>query len=464
MISTENLLENTPIRRLIFRLGIPAMFGQFFNLLYSIVDRIFVGLILDVGGTALASIGVCAPALTAVTAFAYMVGTGGASSMSISLGQKNEKRANAVLGNAVVLLVGISLSLTVVLLLVREPLLYLLGCSEAMYPYAKTYFTIYICGTVASLCGVGLNQFLLAQGYAKQGMLSVVIGAVANVILDPLLIFVFDMGIAGAAAATVISQCCMAVYVVWQLRRPEMPVRLQVRMLKRELCQQIISIGSMSFLITLLDNLMIILLNVILRKYGGTGRGDELITCATVVQSFMAIVFCPAQGITSGCGTIYSYHYGAGHYQKIQQTFGGVFLLCGVYIGCLWIGVQAYPQLFTGLFLQDSSLNQLASDSLRIYTMALIGVAVQYALVDGLTAMGKVRLAFPLSIFRKAVYIVCVFMIPLAVDVSFVFLAGTISDAVGAIFSVVLFFSVVIPKLKKELPTGAEQQVCDKKS
>lgn len=457
--TTEKLLEENSVRSLIFRLGIPAMFGQFFNMLYSIVDRIFVGQIPENGGIALASIGVCAPALTAVTAFAYMVGIGGASSMSISLGQKNEKRANEVLGNAIFLLLSISLLLTVVLLLVRRPLLYLLGCSEAMYPYAETYFTIYICGTVASLCGVGLNQFLLAQGYSKQGMLSVVIGAAANVILDPLLISVFHMGVAGAAVATVISQCCMAVYVIWQLRSPKMPVRLRFYKLKRELCQRILSIGSMSFLITLLDNMIIILLNVILRKYGGISRGDELITCATVVQSFMTIVSCPAQGITSGCGTIFSYHYGAVHYNKIRQAFLGVFLLCGGYIGLLWIGVQAFPQVFTGLFLQDSSLSQQAAVCLRMYTMALIGVAVQYALVDGLTAMGKVRFAFPLSVFRKLVYVICIFVIPLITDVSFVFLAGTISDVIGAIFSAALFFSVVIPKLKKELLTGAEQPI-----
>lgn len=181
-----------------------------------------------------------------------------------------------------------------------------------------------------------------------------------------------------------------------------------------------------------------------------------MITCATVVQSFMTIVSCPAQGITSGCGTIYSYHYGARHYKKIRQAFLGVFLLCGIYIGFLWIGVQVFPQLFTGLFLQDSNLNQQTAASLRMYTMALIGVAVQYALVDGLTAMGKVRFAFPLSVFRKLVYVICIFTIPLIADVSFVFLAGTISDAVGAIFSAALFFSVIVPKLKKELLAGTK--------
>lgn len=454
--TTAEILEGNSVQKLIFRLGIPAMCGQFFNMLYSIVDRIFAGRIPESGGTALASIGICAPALTAVTAFAYMVGIGGASCMSISLGQKNQKRADEVLGNAVFLLIAISFLLTAGLLIAREPLLYLLGCSEAMYPYAETYFTIYICGTVASLCGVGLNQFLLAQGYAKQGMLAVVIGAAANVILDPLFIFGFHMGIAGAAIATVISQCCMAVYVVRQLCSPQMSVRLRFHKPKRELCLRIVAIGSMSFIITLLDNLIIILLNAVLRKYGGAVRGDQLITCATVVQSFLTIVSCPAQGITSGCGTIYSYHYGAGHYQKVRQAFIGVFLLCGAYIGLLWIAVQAFPQVFTGLFLQDGSLSRQASACLRMYTLALIGVAVQYALVDGLTAMGKVRFAFPLSVFRKIVYIVCVFALPAVLDIQDVFYAGSISDAVGAAFSIVLFFFMINPRLKKELQYGRQ--------
>lgn len=449
--STEELLDKSSVSSLVVRLGIPAMFGQFFNILYSIVDRVFVGRIPETGGIALAGIGICAPALTAVTAFAYMIGIGGASCMSISLGQKNRKRAGEILGSALLLLLGISVIVTAVLLAARRPVLYMLGCSDAMYPYAEVYFTIYICGTAASLCGVGLNQFLLAQGFAKQGMLAVVIGAAANVVLDPLLIFGCGMGVAGAAAATVISQCAMAAYVLYQLCSRKMPIRLKICKLQWNLSRRIVAIGSISFLITLLDNLIIILLNVALRRYGGDVRGDQLITCATVVQSFMTIVFCPAQGITSGCGTIYSYHYGAGHYEKIRRAFIGVFVLCAVYIGILEIGVQLFPQVFAGLFLRDGSLSAEASASIRMYTLALPGVAVQYALVDGLTAMGKVRYALPLSLFRKLVYIACILVLPVIWDIRFVFYAGSVSDAVGASFSLILFFCAVNPRLKKEL-------------
>ncbi|MCM1194025.1 MAG: MATE family efflux transporter [Acetatifactor muris] len=427
------------------------MSGQFFNMLYSMVDRVFVGRVPEAGGTALASIGVCAPALTAVTAFAYMVGIGGASYMSISLGQKDHQRAQDILGNAFLLLMGIAVFVTAALLMVRRPVLYMLGCSDAMYPYAEIYFTIYICGTVASLCGVGLNQFLLAQGFAKQGMFAVAMGAVVNILLDPLLIFVCDMGVAGAAAATVISQCCMAVYVLSRICRRQMPVRLGLCRFRWGLSARIITIGSMSFLITLMDNLIIILLNVVLRRYGGVSLGDQLITCAAVVQSFMTVVACPAQGITTGCSTIFSYNYGRRDYGRIREAFIGVFLLCGVYIGFLEICVQAFPQLFTGLFLQDDILLGQASSSIQMYTLALLGVAVQYALVDGLTAMGKVRYAFPLSVFRKIVYAVCIFCLPMVFDIRLVFYAGSISDAVGALFSLLLFFSTIKPKLKKEL-------------
>lgn len=448
--TTQELLEETSVRRLVVRLGIPAMMGQFFNILYNIVDRIFVGRILGTGEISLASIGVCAPALTAVTAFAFMVGIGGASYMSISLGQKNWRRAQEVIGNALLMLLVISASVTVLLLWNRERILYLLGCSEAMYPYAETYFTIYVCGSVAALCGVGLNQFILAQGFARQGMMAVVIGAVANVILDPLLIFACGMGISGAAWGTVLSQCCTLAYVLWFLRGKCPVVRLCVSTFRWGIIQRILAIGSMSFLITILDNLIIILLNTSLRKYGGD-KGDSLITCATVVQSFMAIVACPAQGITTGCGTIFSFHYGAKNYGKIRQAFLWVFALCAGYIMILELVVQIFPQMFAGLFLQDKMLIHLAAGSIRMYTLALPGVAVQYALVDGLTAMGKVKYALPLSLFRKMVYIICLGVLPLLWDIENIFYAGAISDMIGALFSLILFFGAINSKLKYEL-------------
>lgn len=463
--STEELLEEHSVGRLVLKLGVPAMFGQFFTILYSIVDRMFVGQISGVGGTALAAIGVCSPMLTAITAFAYLVGIGGSACVGISLGQKNSSRARVVLGNAFSLLIVISIVMTAVLLTVRRPLLYALGCSDELLPYAETYFTIYVLGTIASLTGVGLNQFLLVQGMARQGMVSVAIGALANVALDALFIFRFDMGVAGAALATVIAQCCMAAYVIVQLLRNDATVRLSLRLPQTAIVRSIVSIGSMSFLIALLDNLIIVLLNVVLRAYGGES-GDALITCATVVQSFLTIVFSPAQGVTTGCGGIVSYHFGAGNYKKIKSALLGIFILCGIYIGVLQVGAQLAPEVFAGLFLQDESLRQQAATCIRMYSMGLIGVAVQYALVDGLTAMGKVRYAFPLSVFRKLVYLACLFAFPVWFGVDSVFYAGSVSDVIGAGFSAAAFFVVINPRLRTEMtrvriaePTSAAEAV-----
>lgn len=232
--TTQELLEETPVSRLVIRLGIPAMFGQLFNILYNIVDRIFIGKIPETGSLCLASIGVCAPALTALTAFAFMVGIGGASYMSISLGQKEERRAREIIGNAFFMILVISAAVTPLLLLNREKILYLLGSSKDMYPYAETYFTIYVCGTFASLLGCGLNQFILAQGFARQGMISVALGAVVNVVLDPIMIFGCGMGIAGAAWGTVILELNRMAFDSYLPRNSESrAISMSIKLLKK---------------------------------------------------------------------------------------------------------------------------------------------------------------------------------------------------------------------------------------
>lgn len=370
--------------------------------------------------------------------------------MSISLGKKEHRRAQEIIGNAAAMLLIISAAMTVLLLLNRENTVfaglqrqYVSLCQNLFYDLCMRDFRI--------TPGCGLNQFILAQGFAKQGMISVVIGAVTNVILDPILIFRCNMGIAGAAWGTVIAQCGMMLYVIWFLRGKKVPVRLCLCRIQKMVVFRILSIGFMSFVITILDNLIIIFLNTSLRKYGGDIQGDQLITCAAVVQSFMTIVFCPAQGITTGCGTIFSFHYGAGNYKKIRQAFFYVFILCGVYIGALEIAVQLFPGVFAGFFLRDAEMIRLASGCIRMYTFALLGVAVQYALVDGLTAMGKVKYALPLSLFRKIVYMICLCVLPLFLDIRYIFLAGTISDAAGASFSLLLFLGVIDHRIKQEI-------------
>lgn len=454
----EHEFDRISIPKLVLRLGIPAMFAQFFNILYSIVDRAFVGHIAVDGETALAGIGICAPALTAITAFSSLVGIGGASLMSISVGQKDHRSASLAMNNALILLLGLSVVITAFSLLFAKPLLYALGCSDAMYPYAGGYFRIYVTGTVAVLCGTGMNQFVLAFGNAKRGMFAVMIGAIVNTILDPLFIYTFNMGIQGAAAATVIAQFCVLFYVLSFLLSDKAVFKLSRSRLNLHIVRRILEIGSLPFLIVLFDNLLVIALNFILRKYGGDVMGDRYISCAAVVQSFMVLVLYPAQGITTGCGTLYSYHYGAGHYEKVIRVFRSVFFLCAGYMLLLCAAAQLMPESFARIFIREKDAVILSASFIRKYTLGLMGVAVQYAIVDGLTAMGQVRFALPISFFRKILYIVCVFLFPVFSATENVFYAETVSDIAGACVTVTAFITMIIPKLRRKMSGGAVRE------
>ncbi|MCD8082605.1 MAG: MATE family efflux transporter [Clostridiales bacterium] len=443
--------DRTPISALVWKLGVPAMLAQFFNILYSIVDRAFVGHISGSGELALASIGVCAPILTAMTAFSSLIGIGGASAMSISVGERNNRNAEQALNNSAALLLAFSILLTLTALLIEKPLLFLLGCSEAMYPYARAYFRLYVLGTPAVLCGSGLNQFVLAWGNARRGMCAVMIGALVNTLLDPIFIYVFHLDIRGAAIATVIAQYCVLIYVGSFLLSDQALFRIRPERLNRQIVARIFGIGGLPFFIMLFDNLLVISLNAALRRYGGEILGDRYLSCATVVQSFMVLAFYPAQGITTGCGTLYSYHFGAGHYDKVMQVFQCVFLFCAGYMLLLTVLSQLIPEFFAGIFISDRETIRLAADCIRKYTLGLLGVAVQYAIVDGLTAMGQTRLALPISFFRKILYIVCVFLLPLFFSLESVFYSESISDIAGATVTVTVFFTAIRPKLRRKL-------------
>lgn len=443
----EQYFDKVPISKLVLKLGIPAMFAQFFNILYSIADRAFVGNITPDGETALAAIGICAPVLTAITAFSSLVGIGGASVMSISVGKRDNRSAEIAMNNAFILLFCISVIITVLSLIFTKPLLYALGCSDTMYPYARVYFRIYVTGTAAVLCGTGMNQFILAFGNAKRGMLAVMLGAVVNTVLDPIFIYGFNMGIKGAAAATVIAQFCVLIYVLLFLFSDKSAFKLKLSPLDRRIVKRILKIGSLPFFIMLFDNLLVISLNFMLRKYGGSIMGDRYISCAAVVQSFMVLVFYPAQGITTGCGTLYSYHYGAGNYDKVIQIFKYVFILCAAYMLLLCAAAQLIPTAFARIFIKDEAALILSASCIQKYTLGLLGVAVQYAIVDGLTAMGQIRFALPISFFRKILYILCVFIIPIFCPLENIFYAETVSDIAGAIVTVTVFLIIIAPKL-----------------
>ena len=289
----ENDLGRDPIRRLVLRIAIPSMLAQFVSVLYSVVDRMYIGNIPEVGNLALAGAGVCGPIVTMIGSVAFLVGVGGSPLVSIRMGAGDNEGAKRILANCFVLLVGLAAALMALAYATRRPVLLLFGASEASLPYAETYYSVYLTGTVFALLSTGMNQFIICQGFAKKGMLSVMLGAVLNIVLDPVFIFVLDMGVAGAAVATVLSQLASCIFVLVFLFGRQPPIRITFGGYSARIMGRVMATGFTPFIIIAFDNVMIIALNSLLQKYGGAGQGDLLVAAATIAQSFMLVVTMP---------------------------------------------------------------------------------------------------------------------------------------------------------------------------
>lgn len=435
----ENNLDTDDIRGLVWRLAIPSMLAQFVSVFYSIVDRMYIGNIPVIGEVALAGVGVCGPIVTLVSSAAFLVGVGGAPLMSIRLGEKNERAARQILANCFLMITVLSVVLTVVSLLLREKLLWWFGAGESTFPYAVQYLTIYLVGTAFALMSTGLNQFIICQGFAKVGMKSVVLGAAANIILDPIFIFVLNMGVQGAALATVLSQMLSCGYVLRFLTSDRAPIRITFKEYDWQVMRRVLQIGMTPFIIIALDNVLVISLNTTIQRLGGPGQGDTLLTCATIVQSFMLIVTMPLGGITSGTQTILGYNYGAKRPDRIWRAEKCIVSMALAFCTIMFIAAQLVPEFFVRIFTQKEEYIRLTVWAIRIYTLGVIPLAVQYTIVDGFTGMGISRVAILLSLWRKSVFFVGVFLIPRVWGVTSVFYTEPVSDFLGTIVSAAAF-------------------------
>ena len=442
----QNNLGSDPIRPLVWRIAFPSMLAQFVSVLYSIVDRIYISNIPVTGETALAGVGVCGPVVTMLGAFAFLVGVGGAPLMSINMGAGRPEEARRILSNSFLVLCVCAVVLTAVVFPLQRPMLMFFGASEVTYPYAEEYFSIYLCGTVFNLLSLGMNQFIISQGLAKKGMFSVVLGAALNIALDPLFIFAFDMGVAGAAVATVLSQLASCVYVLCVLFGRSVQVRIGFGGYSLKLIGRILITGISPFLIIFVDSVMIISMNAVLQSYGGAELGDRLITCATIAQSFMLVVTMPLGGISGGTQTILAFNYGAHRRDRILQAEKHIALLCVGYTALMFALARLGGGLFVRLFTTEPELAAEALDAIRICTLAVIPLGIQYAIVDGFTGMAQVKLALPLSAFRKVVYFAALFWLPAAFGARAVFYAEPVSDVLGPIASVIIY-AVFIKKI-----------------
>ena len=442
----ENNLGKENVRRLVWRIAIPSMLAQFVSVLYSIVDRMYIGNIPQIGDVALAGVGICGPVVTMIGSVASLVGIGGSPLMSRRMGEGRMDEARKIVANAFVMLISLAVVLMVAMIAIRRPMLMFFGASEMTYPYADVYFTTYLTGTVFALLSTGMNQFIIAQGFAKTGMISVSLGAVLNIALDPVFIFALNMGVKGAAIATVLSQMASCLFVLVFLFGKKPPVRIRFGGYRPGIMGRILVMGFTPFIIIAIDNVMIIALNAVLARYSAARTGDMLITCATIVQSFMLVVTMPLGGISSGTQTILAYNYGAGHRDRVMIAQRYIVLLCVAFTAIMFVAARGFSPLFVRLFTSDAQIGATAVWAIGISTMALIPLGVQYAVVDGFTGLGQVRYALPLSFFRKLVYFVPLFVLPVFFGAKAVFFAEPISDIVGPAVTAVLY-SAVMPRL-----------------
>ena len=351
-MALENDLGRDDIKKLVFRIAVPSMLAQFVSVFYSIVDRMYIGNIPEVGSVALAGVGVCGPVVTMVGSAAFLVGVGGSPLMSMKMGEGNLAQAKKILANSFLLLILFSVLMVAAIFPIREPMLRMFGASDTTYPYSNTYFSIYLAGTFFALMSTGMNQFIICQGFAKTGMFSVLIGAVLNIILDPVFIFLFDMGVAGAAIATVLSQVASCVFVLAFLFGKQVPVKITFGGYDLKIMRKILSIGFTPFIIIAIDNVMIIAMNAVLQNYGGPAEGDLLVTCATIVQSFMLIITMPLGGITGGTQTILAFNYGANQPNRVKEAQKYIFILAAGYTALLFVLARtAAGPLFVRLLL-----------------------------------------------------------------------------------------------------------------
>ena len=430
------------IRQLLFRLAVPAIIAQVINVLYNMVDRMYIGHLEGIGEAALTGVGVCFPLITAISAFAYLVSMGGAPRASIFLGKGDQETAEKILGNCTAALIVVGMVLTAVFLVCGYQLLDLFGASPATIGYAWEYFSIYLAGTVFVQLSLGMNPFINAQGYTVTGMLTVVIGAVLNIILDPILMFGFEMGVAGAALATIISQAISAAFTVWFLCSRRSYLRLKIPNLRpsASILWPSVALGLSPFVMQLTESVISICFNIQLQLYGS----DTAVGAMTILSSVMQFSMLPLQGLTQGAQPITSFNFGAGKIDRVVKTFRVLLITCLVYAAAIWAICEFIPQLVIGIFTPpDGTLGLYTRGALRVYMAASVLFGIQMACQQTFVALGKAGVSLFLAVLRKIILLVpLIFLLPRILPISqdtAVFLAEPIADTIAVITTSTLF-------------------------
>lgn len=457
-----NDLGRDPIPSLVLKLAIPTMIAQFVNVLYSIIDRMYIGNIKGIGNLALAGVGVCGPIVSLLSSFGTLIGLGGSILMAMKLGEGNKKRASQILSNCFLMLTVFSLFLTILFLILKDHLLMWFGASDITFPYANTYLTIYTAGTFFALMAMGLNYFITCQGFSNVGMATVIVGACTNIILDPIFIFGFHMDVAGAALATVIAQFASCAFAIGFLFSKRVPIRISFGNYSKAIMKRVLTLGLSPFLILATDSIIIIVLNTVLQKYGGATEGDMLISCATIVQSYLMLITGPMLGISGGTQAIISYNYGARASARVKSAEWHILKLCLVFTTIMFLFSRIFPQYFVSVFTSDPAYQQLSVWGIKVFTLAIIPLSFQYVFVDGLTALGCTKISLYLSLFRKISYVLFTIFIPMFFAAKDAFYAQPLADLLSSVQSVIVFLLVLNPYLKKreeEVPISEAKNI-----
>lgn len=449
-MSQEVDLGEEPVGHLLFILAVPAITSQVVNALYNMVDRMYIGHIPEVGSAALTGVGVCFPIIMIISAFAYLFGMGGAPRASIFMGKKDNDTAEKILGNCTTSLMIIAVLLTVLVLIFQEPLLYLFGASENTIGYAMDYMTIYAIGTIFVQLTLGLNAFISAQGFSKISMLTVVIGAVTNIVLDPIFIFGLNMGVQGAAVATVMSQALSAIWAFWFLSGKNTILKLKRENLKINfhILLPCIALGVAPFAMQATESVLVLCFNSSLLKYGG----DLAVGAMTILSSVMQFAMLPLQGLTQGGQPIISYNYGAKQGDRVQKAFKLQTISCFSYSSILWLLIMIFPSLFVAIFTSDPQLTEITIWALRIYMAGVLLMGIQISCQQTFIAFGNSKKSAFLAVFRKILVLIpLIYILPMFISdqVFAVFLAEPIADTIAVLTTSTMFYFEMKNKMKE---------------
>lgn len=444
------------VRGNILRLAGPMTLAQLINLLYNIIDRMYIGHLPENSTPALTGLGLTFPIITIVTAFSNLFGMGGSPLFSIARGKREEEQAGRIMGTTFSMLVISGLILTVVVTLIKEPLLYLFGASDQTFPYADQYLTIYLLGSTFVMISLGMNNFINAQGFARKGMLTVLIGAILNIILDPIFIFLLNMGVRGAALATILSQLVSALWVLRFLTGKQAVIRLTLPNLRVHwpLLKDILGLGTSGFVMSITNGLVQIVCNATLQNWGG----DIFVAVMTVINSIREVVSMPVNGLTNAAQPVLGFNYGAGEYRRVKSGIKFMSVICVTYTTLIWIVLLIFPRPFIHLFNSSAELLTRGVPAMTVYFFGFFMMSLQFSGQSTFVALGKSKNAVFFSLFRKVIIVVpLTILLPHVggLGVYGVFLAEPISNFIGGAACFITMMRTVWPSLNDKKKTAS---------